>query len=105
METNIFLNAFIEKFNSRKMLLSVTTFSELYDEIITESYQLQKEINESLLSLHPDNKELYLNYVKDLFIKENGDLSLLGKLIKICILFIIIKIIICFIQRFIKKTL
>lgn len=47
----------------------------------------------------------YLNYVKDLFIKENGDLSLLGKLIKICILFIIIKIIICFIQRFIKKTL
>ncbi len=65
METNIFLNAFIEKFNSRKMLLSVTTFSELYDEIITESYQLQKEINESLLSLHPDNKELYLNYVKE----------------------------------------
>ncbi|MDD4726608.1 MAG: mechanosensitive ion channel family protein [Tissierellia bacterium] len=47
----------------------------------------------------------YLNYVKDLFIKENGDLNLLGKLIKICILFIIIKIIICLIQRFIKKTL
>ena len=47
----------------------------------------------------------YLNYVKDLFIKENGDLNLLGKLIKICILFIIIKIIICLIQKFIKKTL
>lgn len=65
MEPHIFLNAFIEKFNHKKLLLSVTTFSELYDEIITDSYQLQKEINEYLLSFHPENKELYLNYVKE----------------------------------------
>nr|WP_315167325.1 hypothetical protein [uncultured Flavobacterium sp.] len=64
METHIFLNAFIEKFYSQG-IRSVTTFSELYDEIISESYQLQKEIKEKLISLHPDNKEFYLNYVKE----------------------------------------
>lgn len=46
-----------------------------------------------------------LDGVRSFFTNEYGDLNLLGKILKIAIVFIIIKISIKFISRFIKKTL
>lgn len=47
----------------------------------------------------------YFNDIKDIFTNEYGNLNLLGKLIKIAIVFIIIKIVLNLVSKIINKTL
>lgn len=69
MERHIFTNTFIENFR-KQTILSVTTFSSLYDTIISDSYHIQQEIKQQFLSIDSEKKGHYLNYVKNRFIVE-----------------------------------
>lgn len=65
MDLNIFLNKFIEKFNTQG-IISQTIFTELYDEyIIPASNQLQNEININAITLPIADRENYLEYVRN----------------------------------------
>jgi hypothetical protein len=64
MDLNIFLNHFIEMFNTQG-IISQTIFTELYDEnIIPASNQLQNEIKINVITLPIADREYYLEYVK-----------------------------------------
>lgn len=69
MEGLIYINAFIEKF-CKQTILSVTPFSSLYEEIISDSYQVQQEIKRQFLSIASEKNRHYLNYVKERFVVE-----------------------------------
>lgn len=64
MDLNIFLNHFIEMFNTQG-IISQTIFTELYDEyIIPASNQLQNEIKINVITLPIADREYYLEYVR-----------------------------------------
>lgn len=69
MEEHLLINTFIEKF-SRQTILSVTPFSSLYDEIISDSYKVQQEIKGQFVAIASEKNIHYLNYVKERFIVE-----------------------------------
>jgi hypothetical protein len=82
MEINIFLNAFIERFNTSKKA-AFSDFTDLYkNRIKKSSYELMKEISENLLSLPLYDRKHYLEYVEERLNNETGyksDSSVLNK--------------------------
>lgn len=69
MEGLICINAFIEKF-CKQTIQSVSPFSSFYGEIISDSYQVQQEINEQFLSIASEKNIHYLNYIKGRLVVE-----------------------------------